>query len=248
MPRCRSLLVADLDGTLIGDSAATQRLLDIHHRLGGALGLAIATGRSRTSALEVLKSCGFEPDLLAGLATSVGTELYLDGGRTLDPDYWAPFEEGWSPSAVREALDPLAGLVPQPEEDQRRFKVSYFVRDVPSVAERVCLQLSAAGLHVTTVFSQEQYLDVLPLGMSKGSAAKYLADLLGLPQQAVMAAGDSGNDEAMLLSGCQATVVANHKPELEHLILSPGVYFAKAPYADGVLEGLRHWGLIPNAR
>ncbi|MBN1611978.1 MAG: HAD hydrolase family protein [Polyangiaceae bacterium] len=88
------------------------------------------------------------------------------------------------------------------------------------------------------------HLDLMPLGMSKGSAAEYLAARFGLGFDAVMAAGDSGNDDAMLESRCLATVVANHHTELEAFRDSPRVHFARAGHADGVIEGLQHWRLV----
>jgi sucrose-phosphate synthase len=241
----RALLVADFDETLTGDAGALGRLFALVERLEGRLGVAVVTGRHLDSALEGLKAHGIPARRLAALCTSVGSEIYLDGGRARDSDYAGSFRDGWSRDAVRAALDGLDGLDPQPEPDQRPLKVSYFVEDSAPVRTRIERALRAGGLTVGTTFSQRRYLDVMPLGLSKGSAAEYLAVRFGLDFDSVMTAGDSGNDAAMLKSRCLATVVANHYAELEELRGIPRVYFARAAHADGVIEGLGHWGLLP---
>ena len=45
----------------------------------------------------------------------------------------------------------------------------------------------------------------------------------------------------MLVGDTRAVVVGNHKPELEELRGREGVYFATAPYAGGILEGIAHY-------
>jgi sucrose-phosphate synthase len=240
----QALLVADLDETLTGDAGALGRLLTLLERLGGRLGVAVATGRHLDSALECLDAHGIPVRKLVALSTSVGAELYLDGGHTPDSRYVAPFQDGWSRDAVRRVLDGVDGLEAQPEPDQRPLKVSYFVEDSVEVRARVEAALRTARLRVGTTFSQGRYLDAMPLGMSKASAAEYLARCFGLDADAVMTAGDSGNDTALLTSRYLATVVANHHTELEELRGTPRVYFARAGHADGVIEGLKRWRLV----
>ena len=62
-------------------------------------------------------------------------------------------------------------------------------------------------------------------------------------------AGDSGNDRDMLLGQTAGIVVGNYDKELEPLRQArySRVYFADANYADGIIEGLRHYGLLTAA-
>ena len=64
----------------------------------------------------------------------------------------------------------------------------------------------------------------------------------------IATAGDSGNDRDMLLGQTCGIVVANYSQELEPLRKSKShqVYFAKARYAGGVIEGLEHYGFGSN--
>jgi hydroxymethylpyrimidine pyrophosphatase-like HAD family hydrolase len=92
------------------------------------------------------------------------------------------------------------------------------------------------------VYSGGRYLDLLPAGGGKGTAVRYLAARLGLPLEAVLTCGDSGNDREMLTMGCHAATVSNHGPELADL--GGALYRARLPYAGGVHEAMQHFGLV----
>ena len=65
-------------------------------------------------------------------------------------------------------------------------------------------------------------------------------------------AGDSGNDRAAMLMGYRAVVVANAENSLKEDLrrasvdrgISECIYFARHPYARGVVEGCQHFGLF----
>ena len=65
-------------------------------------------------------------------------------------------------------------------------------------------------------------------------------------------AGDSGNDRAAILSGVRAVVVGNAgddlrdglRREAERRGLGERIHFSEAPYAAGVVEGCRYFGLF----
>ena len=76
---------------------------------------------------------------------------------------------------------------------------------------------------------------------SKGRAIRYLAYKWGLPLNAFLVAGDSGNDHEMLVGDTLGVIVANHSPELASLKGNEQIYFARAGYADGIAEGMAHY-------
>ncbi len=59
-----------------------------------------------------------------------------------------------------------------------------------------------------------------------------------------MVAGDSGNDEGMLTGRTLGVVVSNYSSELERLRKLPRVYFASAPHARGILEGIEYYNFL----
>ena len=64
------------------------------------------------------------------------------------------------------------------------------------------------------VFSEDTYLEILPLGVSKGAALKMLLERIGLPREQVVAVGDAMNDLEMLQYAGTGVAVANADPEL----------------------------------
>ena len=73
-------------------------------------------------------------------------------------------------------------------------------------------QLSGLG---RTVFSEETYLEILPLGVSKGAALSVILELEGIDPQEVVPVGDALNDKEMLELAGIGAAVANASPELK---------------------------------
>jgi sucrose-phosphate synthase len=142
-------------------------------------------------------------------------------------------------------MSDISGYKPQPDREQRRFKISYLVSTKrPTPKEDVEAALRSAGLKVNVVFSHEAYLDILPIRVTKGLAVRHLAFKWALPLDRILIAGDSGNDLDMLSGDALAVVVGNYSPELEVLRGWNRVYFADGEYADGILEGIEHYNFL----
>jgi sucrose-phosphate synthase len=52
----------------------------------------------------------------------------------------------------------------------------------------------------------------------------------------------------MMRGVVRGIVVANHSDELEVLRLDPSTYFSPLASAAGVLDGLKHYGLLPTGK
>ena len=238
-PAWTSLLVCDIDETLTGcpdGLAALGRWLERHPETG----FAIATGRSLHSALDVIEEWGIPAPRF--LITSVGAELYHAAGGSLhhltaDANWPPPEARAWPRERVGAALDALPRLAPQGLREQRPCKLSRFVED-PSHAIDAVRALDRAGLRTEVIASHGRFLDVLPAGVSKGHAIRYVADRLGVPIERVWGAGDSGNDLHMLQMVGRPIVVGNCTDGLARRVTHPGAYFARRHHAGGVLEGL----------
>jgi len=260
----RRWLVSDIDGTLLSGPRACDGCAELGRRLVRAdAALVLASGRDlelSRAAVAALHAAGLPHP--AALICCVGSEIYLGEDQRPDPAWAANIAPGWDGARVREVLAGVAGLEPQPPAAQRRFKASYFLPPTgePPEAEpraappstytdlphRAAAALAGAGLAATVIASAGRYLDVLPAGASKGAAMRWLLGQVGPGPRDVVVAGDSGNDREMLLRGhgehagqpVTAVVVGNHDPELADLAGVAGVYFAGAPCAAGVLEGV----------
>jgi sucrose-phosphate synthase len=154
---------------------------------------------------------------------------------------------GFERQAVLGALRELEFLVLQPEHEQFAHKVSYFAPDSPENRDRVHRALARLPFETKTVFAHDEYLDVAPSRGAKGGAVTHLLDFWQVPRARAVAAGDSGNDANMLEQDWHGIVVGNGHRQLAHLGGRANVYFARAKYAAGVLEGLIELGFLARA-
>jgi len=238
--RTDRVLVCDIDNTLIGDEKALAALLERLSGEGDHVGFGVATGRSLELALKVLRQWKVpRPNLMI---TSVGSQIFY-GRNLMEEQGWKNhINYRWRPDRIRELIEGLPGLKPQPKEGQGSHKISYFVD--PGKAPRpreIARSLRRAGVPVNVVYSHQAYLDVLPVRASKGSALRYFAAKWAIPLERFLVAGDSGNDEEMLSGNTMGVVVSNHSPELNKLKGRHNIYFSKGAHAWGIIEALEHY-------
>lgn len=261
------VLATDLDGTFIPlpensdnrDALSTFYQAQAQHQMG----LVYATGRHLDSTLAAMQEHGLPPS--DWIVCDVGTSIY----HCQNSDYlpFAPYQDfltertyGIDRAAVESVLHPIDGLVLQAPERQQRFKISYVTaaRDVESLATLASQYLANAGLPYACLaslnpFHPEGLVDVLPLGTSKASALIWLASHADFTPDDVIFAGDSGNDLAALTCGFRAIIVANAAAGLADRVaealaargLSRQLFRASLPATSGVLQGCRHFQLLP---
>jgi len=141
----------------------------------------------------------------------------------------------------------VPGIRPQPERYQSPFKSSWFLDDASDdrLAE-IRHRLAQVELDVTVIYSSHRDLDVLPAKADKGNAIRWLIARLELEPSQVVVAGDTGNDSSMFrIEGVRGIVVGNARDELLEAVTGCHVHHAASPEADGVIDGLRHYGVLP---
>ncbi len=260
------LLASDLDGTLIPLERSAKRLRELRefvHAVRDAEGLLLAYVTGRHLALAQRGIEEFELPLPDLLVCDVGTSVYrvTDGVYAPDEEYRKEMRTafgGLRGEDVKSALDGIESLKLQEDEKQAEFKVSYYTpKNVDSVLNEAADRLKSAGARVNLVASYDSVLergllDVLPAGVAKDYAVRYLHDHTKIAAEHLIYAGDSGNDRAAMLAGYRVIVVANAEESLKSDLrkeaakrrLSGHLYFAHHPFARGVLEGCRHFGVL----
>jgi sucrose-6F-phosphate phosphohydrolase len=242
---------SDLDGTLLGDAAATARFAAAWASLprAGRPLLVYNSGRLVEDIAEIVATEGLPPaDFCIG---GVGTEIVdvAAGGGPM-ADFAARLAPGWDRDRVEAIVAALPGVARQAARYQHRHKSSWHLPGMSADAitdlER---RLRAAGIDARIVYSSNRDLDVLPGAGSKGNALAWLADRLGVSGRSVLVAGDTGNDAGMFaLSGVSGILVANAHADLISATEAARVYRSPFAAAAGVLDGLAHFGVLPSVR
>jgi sucrose-phosphate synthase len=234
-------IFSDLDQSLLGDPKSLKSFVELLRTNRKCASFGIATGRRLDSALAVMRKFNIPlPDVLL---TSLGTEIYYAPQLTADSAWSVHVDYHWNPQGVRRVLDELPGLVPQLKSEQSRFKASYHYDPTiaPSIEEINAL-LRHQELAVNVVHAFGQFLDIIPVRASKGLALRYFAQKWDIPLEHILVAGGSGADEDMIRGNTLAVVVGNrHHEELSGLVDLDRVYFARSPYAAGILEAIDHY-------
>ncbi len=250
IPTMDRLIISDIDNTLLGDQEGLKALFKEINQASEniKLGFGIATGRRLESALAVLQEGNVPtPDILI---TAVGSEINY--GRSLLPDQsWRRhIRFRWQPDRLRAFFQDIPGLVMQPDEEQREFKISFYVDPDGFLGIReLKRRLRKVNLRAQLIYSHGEFLDVLPIRASKGEAVRFISLKWGIPIQRILTAGDSGNDRGMLEGEALSVVVGNRSPELKTLEENhPRIYFAKGEYAWGILEGIGHYKFLGKLR
>jgi sucrose-phosphate synthase len=238
------MVICDIDNTLIGDREALDEFVRWLAEHRDRIAFGVATGRVLERAIDVLEQWDVpKPDVLI---TAVGSEIYYGRSEFVEDVGWRlRVEKDWDPLRLREVFEGTPGLSLQPKEDQRPYKLSYFVDpDRWPGIRTVRRRLKEHGLRASVVFSHQSFLDLLPQHATKGHAVRYLRVRWGMAPDHVLVAGDSGNDAEMLKMASRGVVVANFSKELKSLRDRDGIYFAEATYARGIVEGVEHFGFV----
>lgn len=240
------LFCSDLDGTLVGNPEGTERFRRAWCSLSTPPLLVYSSGRLLEDILNLLQQ---EPlpqaDYLIG---GVGTQVYDVRGQRILSEFERELEEDWELAEVESLIREFPGIQPQPLEYQHRYKSSWYLpRASRQTLQRLHELFEAHNLKVQIVYSSLRDLDLLPVQASKGKALAWLLERLKISGSDCLVAGDSGNDSSMFaLPEVRGIVVDNAQPELFEAVIPLPVYTSQASLADGVVEGLDHYGLWPH--
>lgn len=237
------LIVIDLDETLVGNdlriSRDNRRVIRAVQRRGSLV--TIATGRTYATTRPFAKTLDLRAPVICYQGAVVRTDRKVLRHRTLEDSILRPiirygFRERtqvvvytdeqvffnkplshWGKVYLNEIEQvPEISLV-----DLRRYafprpalKVMYIgnARKMAGVGERLRRKFSSTA---TVTRSRSGLLEFTDVGVSKGSALKFLADHLGVPLRRTMAIGDGYNDVSMFRVAGFSMAVANAPRSVE---------------------------------
>jgi Cof subfamily protein (haloacid dehalogenase superfamily) len=224
LPRKISLLLADVDGTLVThNKILTDRARNAVHALRNAdVRFAVTSGRPPKGMAMLIEPlnldtpiAGFngglfvhpnltiiEERLLAPEVAEQTVNLILKHGL----DTWVYSGNDWlvrdpkAPHVDREAW--TVKFKPKAVKDfktalERAVKIVGISDDLERVERCESDAQAALGDHATAARSQPYYLDVTHPDANKGSVAAYLSRTLGFPEEEIATIGDQPNDILM---------------------------------------------------
>ncbi len=238
------IIITDIDYTLTGDDDALKEFNERLKHASNKIGFGVATGRNIDLAFEVIIEKNISmPDLFI---TSVGSEIYYNyKGELIYSTGWdAHISHLWQREKIVELLSKFDFLKYQEEDNQRKFKISYYLPENPEHLDEIKNVLQKNKFRCNVIYSHGQFLDILPYRASKGRAIRYLGYRWNIPFENILVAGDSGNDTEMLKGDLLGVVVANYSNELEELKGTRRIYFSNKKFAAGIMDGINHYNFI----
>ncbi len=232
------ILVADLDGTLLGGQLTDRRRLNAALARHPEVTIVFATGRGLSSVRAALRDPLLPRPrwIIADVGASVIDGADLTPVNAIQEDLRA----GW-PGArrVRAALRRFPALSYQKgvAQDGRCSFDLHPEELTPEITDAV------RALGCRWLYSADRYFDVLPLGACKGAALAALARQQQWPMTSVLVAGDSLNDLSLFQLGAHGVIVGNAEPGLLEAVPADGtVHRPVEPGAAGILSALQNLG------
>ncbi|WP_218082648.1 HAD family hydrolase [Anthocerotibacter panamensis] len=232
------LVVCGLDGALLGDDRALAQANEEFIKQRSNIILAYLTGRSLASVLALKQQVALLP--ADYLACDSGTSLYRrDGEKYVPMVAWMNLlNSDWKRERV-EAIAHRFYLEEQPPQYQSPFKCSYYLAQ--ERAKEILPQLHEAVEQINAhLIYKSGFLDILPTNSAE--LIDYLRAYLNVDEAKTIACGGVVTDDHFTQLAIKSVFVPE-TPAAEHRN-GAGIYYAQAPYAQGVLEGLRYWGIL----
>ena len=241
-PRKISLLLADVDGTLVThEKILTERARNAVHSLHAAgIRFAIASARPPKGMAMLIEPLALDTPI-AGFngALFVHPDLTIIEEQELAPDVakqafdlilkheldaWVYSSNDWlvrdpkAPHVDREAW--TVKFRPKAVKDfgsalKKAVKIVGVSDDLERVKRCECDAQAALGHCATAARSQPYYLDVTHPGANKGFVAGYLSRLLEIPEEEIAAIGDQPVDVPMFLRSGFSIAMGNASDEVK---------------------------------
>ncbi len=262
------LLVTDLDGTLLPPDRRIPEEVREAVRAAQARGVRVclATGRMWPSVRPFAEALGVDPPIIlynGAVVYDFQTNRMLHR-RTLDPNHTRTvlallqefpevqphlFADDRIYVAHRNALTlhyaAKDGVQVEEVGDLLRFvpeePLKILIVGDPADLARVEGAIRHRAPHLNRVFSEPDYLEILPEGVSKGTALRVLAAAVGVTLAETIAVGDQPNDLEMVRTAGLGVAVASAHPDLR----DAARYVTRAGAGEAIVEVVERFILEP---
>lgn len=268
------VIACDLDDSLVATRGNPEQLRHASDKalrqLGGLItdlrtqsSQSVYFGSSTGRSLESIQELAAERPAFRNILkmmdfhiASVGTAIYEGAASNFRRVPGWPNVASWNREALVYQLSTEPDLTLQGPNGQAEHKISYTttsILDNQTHSARLSSSLNMAGLQANVVVSgggSWRFVDVLPIGVDKGSASLQIPRLLhtpspdtaNMPKICRVAAGDSLNDKTILATADVSIIPLNGQPDLLEWTADQtfsSLYIADESFAAGVLQGLQ---------
>lgn len=238
------IVVIDIEGCLTIKKGAPLPLMELYalQKAKASVPFALCTGRPQPYAEAIIQILGPNAFLRPSIVEN-GCFLYDPRKETLFPH---PLIKGLGES-FREIRRFLEVRCPEaPVEPGKELCISLTLMEgerIEELFQKVQGLLESFREKISIAHSNSA-VDITPKGIDKGAGMLFLCKHTGIPWENVIAIGDSNNDIPVLSLAGYSACPSNSKGEVIDLVREKGGYVAKAAYAEGVTEILRHYRVI----
>lgn len=233
------LLICDLDEQLLEDLKSREwfgHWLTVHRQ---QVHLVYLTALSTDCVRELVEISRVpSPDFVIAWG---GTEVDCFDTGASAAGWETKVPSAWNAGRIRDTLAAFPELELHPGSMQSKNKVSYFLdRASPRALLQIEIALASAGLEADLSYFKSQFLDVLPRGINKVSAAELLLSLTRVPKHRTVICGSSIGDLGLYQQGYRGIVTASADADLRDRAPATA-YRCNRRFAAGLLEGIEHW-------
>lgn len=233
------LLVTDVDGTLLDNDSklSSQNKEAVLACKSKGIGIVLATGKSIDSILWLIKLLDLKlPQITLNGAVIVDSKLKKIYSKKIPHKYYYDLirtikKKGYSPLI---SLDNGKIFMGEYHKDMKHLEkigeklikvdsveTDYFSKNVVDIYIAI-KETDPLDSYLRERFSNklqfirsgEYFFDILDLGVTKGTALKYLAKMLNISKDEIVVFGDSPNDLSMFNEAGLRIAVANSYPEV----------------------------------
>ena len=243
------LVASDIDDAILGDTKAAEEFRATWESLDSACRplLVYNSGRSVADVQWLVVERRIpSPELIIG---GIGTEVHDPLDARIAEDFRASLTPGWNAEIVKRIAGENAAARLQPAEFLNPHKLSWhWHRATAAELFRLEYRLRDAGLEVIIEYGNNVFLDVIPRRAGKGNALTWLCQRVGVSLENVIVAGAGPNNRSMFaLPGVRGIIPSNASRELFIKTTAFRPLITRSAAAAGVLEGLRHFGVLDPA-
>ncbi|KAA3663565.1 MAG: HAD family hydrolase [Chloroflexi bacterium] len=219
------LIALDLDGTLLMGNGRIhpQNIQPIHTALSRGISVVLATGKTRQSALEIIETLGLTtPGVFSQGMTIYDADGVVQRVVTLETavitavvefvearnlpliayasdGLWATADDPYRQLLHTKYHEPLPTICHDFKQKLNTMQITKLLLsdEINNDATRADLE-RFLGNREYVVQAVPEYIEVMPLGVSKGEGVSWLLDRMGVDPANIMAVGDGENDLEML--------------------------------------------------